>query len=257
MKRIVYSIYTDELDPGHKSSSDFKLSQFKKYKQHLHKAQRDYAVNCGASYMLFETRTTAYDDIQFEKIFLLEELSKDYDEVLYLDFDVVPNTNLNFFDVWDLNTICAYSIDRTPDRTVLLSSFKYDGFDSMNIYCKTCAKNAMLHLDGLTGSSGIINTGVVGGNKESIKQLNFEARLSEMKNTLHEAISDNIYPEDIYKHWKNNNEIFITYLIERYNIPFTNIGLPWNFLLDDVNPEISAGGYLLHHVRKEFGKSFD
>ena len=257
MKRIVYSIYTDELDPGHKSSSDFKLSQFKKYKQHLHKAQRDYAVNCGASYMLFETRTTAYDDIQFEKIFLLEELSKDYDEVLYLDFDVVPNTNLNFFDVWDLNTICAYNIDRTPDRDRLVKSLSYNNFDSMNIYCKTCAKNAMLELDGLNGSNGIINTGVVGGNKKSIELLDFNNRFDEIAKTLQMAIEDNLYPVEINRHWKSNNEIYFTYIIERYNIPFTNIGLPWNFLLDDLNPEISAGGYLLHHVRKEFGKSFD
>jgi hypothetical protein len=256
MKRIVYSIFTDQLDPGHKSSSDFKLSQFKKYKTQLEKTQRDYATHCGAEYKLFETTTTAYDNIQFEKLFLLEELTKDYDEVLYLDFDIVPITKLNFFDEWDLNSICAYNIERNPEHSKLAKSLRYDNFDAMNIYCKTCAKNAMLDLDGITGSGGIINTGVVGGNKESIAKLNFGSRLAEIKNTLKEAIDDNLYPEEINKHWKDNNEIFITYLIERYDVPFINIGLPWNFLLDNYHPEVSSAGYFLHHVRKEFNLSF-
>ena len=256
MKRIVYSIFTENLDPGHKSSSDFKLSQFKKYKPQLMKAQRDYAKLCGASYMLFETRLTNYDEIQFDKLLLLEELANDYDEVLYLDFDVVPVTKLNFFDVWDLNTICAYNIEQNMDRDTLNDKLTCDGFDSMNMYTKTCAKNAMLGLDGISGSKGVINTGVVGGNKESISKLNFTKHLEEMKNILQEAIKDNFYPEGIYKHWKDNNEIFITYLIERYGVPFTNIGLAWNFLLDHNHPDISAGGHFIHHVNKEFDKSF-
>lgn len=256
MKRIIYSIFTDDLDPGHKSSSDFKLSQFKKYKKHLEKAQKDYAHLCGAEYHLFDTKNTAYDMIQFEKIFKLEELINDYDEVLYLDFDVVPNTKLNFFEVWDLNSICAYNIDRTPDRDRLIKSLAYDNFDAMNIYCKTCAKNAMLELDGLNGSNGIINTGVVGGNVKSIMTLNFTEQFKTLNDTLLNAIDDNLYPKEVYRHWKSNNEIFVTYLIERYNLPFINIGLAWNFLMDDLHPEISAAGHFLHHVKKEFQRSF-
>ena len=257
MRRIVYSTFTENLDPGHSSSSDYKLSQFKKYKTQLEKAQRDYATSCGATYVLFKTTTTAYDEIQFNKLFLLEELANDYDEVLYLDFDVVPVTKLNFFDVWNLNSICAYNIEQNIEKRNLSSALKYDGFHSMNMYSKTCAKNAMLELDGLSGSKGVINTGVIGGNRESISRLNFINRLDKIKDILQEAIIDNLYPEEIHKHWRDNNEIFITYLIERYGVPFTNIGLPWNFLLDHNHPNISAGGYFLHHVNKDFGKSFE
>ena len=41
---------------------------------------------------------TTYNVINFYKIHLLYELSKEYDEVLYLDFDVVPMKYDNFFN---------------------------------------------------------------------------------------------------------------------------------------------------------------
>ena len=32
---------------------------------------------------------------------------KKYDEILYLDFDVVPMKNENFFEHWDLTKYCC------------------------------------------------------------------------------------------------------------------------------------------------------
>jgi len=256
MKRIVFSIFTDDLNPGHSSSSDYKLSQFKKYKKQLYKAQKEYAMYCGASYILVDARSTDYDEIQFDKLILLEEFADNNNEVLYLDFDVVPNTKVNFFEAWDLNSICAYNIEQKMDREALLEAITHNMFDAMNMYNKFCAKTAMLSLDDATGSSGIINTGVIAGNKKSLSKLNFLKRLDEMKAVLHEAKTNNIYPDEICKHWKNNNEIFVTYLIEKYNVPFKNIGLQWNFLLDHNCPDISAGSHFVHHVNKDFHISF-
>ena len=45
---------------------------------------------------------TTYNIVNFYKLDLLYTFSQMYDEVLYLDFDVVPMTNENFFKVWDL-----------------------------------------------------------------------------------------------------------------------------------------------------------
>ena len=46
---------------------------------------------------------TTYNIVNFYKLKLLYELSKTYDEILYLDFDVVCLTKDNFFDNWDLD----------------------------------------------------------------------------------------------------------------------------------------------------------
>lgn len=256
MKRIIYSIYTNQVDP-HRSSTDFKKSQFEKYKHLLEQRQREYAELCGADYILFNTDTTAYDMIQFEKLFKLEELSNDYDEVMYFDFDIVPQTEINFFEHWDLNKICAHGIDRTPPTHEKMRHYlEKDAFDTMNMYCKTCAKNAMLLLDGIHGNSEVINTGVVAGNRNSISQLKFKERFDELNELLDEAKDDNIYPTEINRHFKYNNEVYISYLIERYDIPYTNIGMPWNYFMDGFAPEVSPAAHLLHHVNKEFERSF-
>jgi hypothetical protein len=71
------------------------------------------------------------------------------------------------------------------------------------------------------------------------------------------AIADNLYPKEIHKRWTYNNEVFVSYLIEKYNIPYINIGIQWNFILDHISPQPSAAAYLIHHVNKEFELSFN
>jgi len=74
VKRIIFSIFSDNVDTNHVSSSDYKLSQFKKYKDQLKAAQQAYANKCGADYVLHENDWTEYNDLQFEKILKLERL---------------------------------------------------------------------------------------------------------------------------------------------------------------------------------------
>ena len=111
LKRIIYSIYTNNINQ-HTSSSDFKRNQFEKYKVQIQESQIEYAKNCNSEYKLYTTINNDYDKIQFEKIFLFEKLLETYDEVLYLDFDVVPQTKKVIFDEFDLNSICGYSLNR-------------------------------------------------------------------------------------------------------------------------------------------------
>ena len=71
------------------SANDYKRSQFEKYKGQITESQKHYANICKADYNLFETDITDYDKVQFKKILLLEELSNDYDEILYFDFETL------------------------------------------------------------------------------------------------------------------------------------------------------------------------
>ena len=258
MKRIVYSIFNDNVDQNHKSTNDFKLGQFRKYKQQIIQSQQNYAAKCGAEYKLFETTTTNYNDIQFEKIKLLEQLAESYDQLLYLDFDVVPtDTAKNIFDSFDFNTIGIHPLYRTPSIEELHDALTYKWFDTMNVYCKTCAKNAMLLLDGITGSDKVYNTGVIVAGKEVVKQLRFTDLRPQLDRLLDTAKDDNVYPEEISTTFYYNNEIYITYLIEQNNIPYTDLSSAWNFILDGYQPDISAGAYFIHHVNKQFEKSFE
>jgi len=254
-KRLIFTIYSADVKE-HKSANEYKRAQFAKYKDQIITAQSKYADNVGADYKVIDPNCDQYNEIQFIKLYKLDEFAHEYDEVLYLDFDIVPNTIVNFFEFFNLNTICAYSFGRIPNKKELIAAARWDQFDPMNVYIKTSCKNAMLLLHDIIGNDELINTGVVGGNSSVIKKMGFKSNMWEMSETFAEACTDNLYPPNIASHWFPNNEAFISYLIEKNNIPFTNIGLPWNFILDQFCPNYSSAAHFIHHVNKEFGLSF-
>ena len=257
MKKIVYSIFNDNVDQNHKSTNEFKLNQFKKYKNKIINAQQQYAEKCGAEYKLFVTNTTDYNLIQFEKINILEDLANEHDQLVYLDFDVVPSQNAsNIFETFDFNTIGLHPLRRTPSVYELHDALTHKWFDTMNVYCKTCAKNAMLLLDNVIGNDAIYNTGVIVAGSAVVKQLQFTTLLPQLDRLLDIAKDDNVYPEEISNTFYYNNEVYISYIIERNKIPHTNLSAAWNFILDGYQPEISAAAHFIHHVNKEFEKSF-
>ena len=256
-KRKIFSIFSNKVEKNHQSTGDYKISQFIKYKDLLVQSQKEYALLCGADYEIFEINENNYDKIQFDKLFKMEELSQHYDEILYFDLDVVPRTTENFFNAHDLNTVCAYSFAREPNSNTLIRKLKDNDFDSMNVFAKGCCKKSMLLLDNIQSDYKVINTGIVGCNKYSLDGLSFSDHFQSAYNVYNETIEDNLYPIEISKTWRPNNEVFISYMIEKYNVPFTNIGLQWNFIIDNICPDISAGSKLLHVVHKDFSKVYD
>jgi len=255
MKRLIFSIYTDKLDP-HSSAPEYKRQQFNLYKDRIVQIQQGYAFYCNADYALQTTEILDYNLLQFEKLAFFQKAIERYDEVLYIDFDVLPVTKTNFFKKFDLDKICGYSFGRDMGKKDLIEAAKWDQFDPMNVYAKTCCKNAMLLIHDVVGNNELINTGVLAGNKRSIEKLNFVNNLDEMHSTFQVAKEDNLYPENISKNWFPNNEVFVSYLIEKNEVPFTNIGLQWNFILDKFCPKPTAGCHFLHHVNKQFELSF-
>ena len=136
MKRVIYSIYVDVPAKEHYGKSKHRQDTTKKanitvnaFKEHYKKLvdfKRNYANNIGATFMMFEydlryqsfeqkllktcPELTGYEIVNFYKIHLLCELAKEYDEILYLDFDAVPITKDSFFNAWDLSKgICVYN----------------------------------------------------------------------------------------------------------------------------------------------------
>ena len=247
VKRIIFSIYRADVDK-HISAPPYKRNQFRKFKKQIIANHKAYAKLCGADYELFTDVESNYDIIQFQKISMIKKLTQEYDEVLYLDFDVIINTRVSFFEHFDLNTICAYALEKKHSGFMLRYSTDSDTWNAMDMYSKACNKNAMLLLDNIYGSDLIINTGVLGLNKISANLIDF----SECTNIFFEAKKDTIYPDVISKRWKPNNEVYLSYLIERYDLPFTNIGLQWNFILDNTHKKYSSAAYFHHCVNKDF-----
>ena len=255
--RIIFSIFNDNVDQNHKSTNDYKLSQFRKYKPQLIECKEKYAKKFGAEFILHETPTTDYNKIQFEKILLLEEYAKTYDQILYLDFDIVPlHTAASIFDEIDDKTLAMHPLDRWLDNMEIREYLEMGWFDNQNVFCKTAAKKSMLLDEDITSNDLLYNTGVVYGGSEIIKQLKFGERLDELHERLDDAREWSLYPDEITKNFYYNNEVYISYIVEEQNLPHTNLPLSWNYILDGYMPEPSAAAHFLHHVNKEFDKSF-
>ena len=252
--RSVYSIFTNKIDK-HPSADNFKKNQFVKYKNKIIEAQSKYAKICNASYKLFETTNTNYNEIQFEKLYLFDELANDYDEVLYLDFDVIPIKNSIIFERFNLNTMCACSINKHEEFIHKLNEVK--NLTEMHMFIKTTSKKAMLSIHDINGSDDLINTGVLLANKKVIKSIDLKNNLKEASVTFNKSKDDNIYYDDITKLWIKNNEAFFSYIIEKYNIPYTNIGILWNFILNHKIKTVNPSAYFVHVISKEFERIFE
>jgi hypothetical protein len=258
VKRIIFSLYRNDLS-DHDSVPTFKRQQFIKYADLLEKKHREYAKQVGADYILIKPDSTDYIDVQFQKLLTFEKLANSYDELMYIDFDVIPNTSVNMFDKFNTDSICAFDIQvQSIERKELKARLKEDfTWHSMDMYTKAHNKKAMLLLHDIVGTQSCINTAVVLMNSKCVRNLNFAERSTEAIETFNNALIDNVYPEALSKSWVLNNEVIFSYIIEKYNLPFTNIGMPWNFILDHNEQNMTAAAHFLHFVHKKFDLFFD
>ena len=260
MKRVIYSMYQPNIPKVGFSVDNYKQDQFEKYKDRLIKCKQEYADLCDADFFMHFPELSDYTALQYEKIRLLEEYAESYDEVLYLDFDVIPaHSSRNMFECVDLSKINMHPFKREIKpyqlRTALTDK-NVEYFDDQTMFVKICAKKTMLMLEDVSSNDLCYNTGVICAGSEVIKSIKFIDKLDEMKELLDESKEDSLYPETITKHFSYNNEVFMSYIIERYNIPHVNLAMNWNYIIDD-RMELSFGGYdLLHMVSKNFELKF-
>jgi hypothetical protein len=254
MKRIIYSIWADV--QLHQSSPQKKKDAFAQYKSKLIASQKKYAHFCGADYHCFSPSIPDYDDLQFEKLYRFEELSEEYDEIVYLDLDVIPTTKQNIFDRHAAHSaVGVHFINAEPYwKERIDGSWWVDviQLDKMNMVVKTCCKNAMLMLEGNAGNNSIANTGVLVGNKNSIQNFKLIERLESVQPYFEEALTDNIYPEKIASKFERNNEVYFSFIQEFYEIPINPIGLGWNYIIDETFTTKQIGANLHHVVNKKF-----
>lgn len=260
MKKIIFSIWSD-LTSKHISAPDWKKESFRKFKNKLVEKQKEYAKYCGAKYFLFEAKTTNYVDVQFDKILKFEELTKEYDQVVYFDLDIIPITKKNIFEEFNFNYPCVYdyNVDFKDEGWKAWLRHQYrekNIIDPMSRYSKLAAKKAMLLIEDVVGNDNICNTAVVCGNQNAANLLKFSERISYIDKALLKAKNDTVYPREYSEGWVRNNEVYFSFILEKYNIKFNSIGIQWNYILDEFISEFTSGVHLIHQVNKDFEKTF-
>ena len=274
MKRVIYSLYVDVPAEEHYGDSKIKydttekasvtVNAFKKHYQKLIDSKKKYAKSVGADFVMFEydlhyktfernfkkdfPMFTGYEIINFYKIHLLTELTKLYDEILYLDFDAVPLTNESFFEAWDLSKgICVYNNnshvvkEKTIRHGIRSPSAKY-----FNCY-------AMLLDKGLNPRNDVINTGIIGGRKEDIIKLDFFGGFKDVIELMTKLRSDNsgLYPQNILDMFRYDNETIFSYKKEVNKINIQWLDNKWHYFLD-TQKFIPEEVKIVHAISKDF-----
>jgi len=288
MTKIIYSLYIDipedELDyqPPFYGKEEPKTLETKRqlrtYYSWLKEVQQKYADSIGVEYKLFEYDDnyikykkwfnekypviTAYNIVNFYKIHLMYELAKEYDEILYLDFDVVPVTWINFFDNWNISkngiTIMANrnSID-TSLHKIVISERNIDNLKNLSNRSPTAKYwncKAMLIESDRSGSNDVYNTGIVGVSSEQLKKLDYWGDFDSVINMMTELKNDEhgMWPHHIRHMFGWDNETIWGYKMLINNVSRQDLTEQWHHVLDKWN-YIPPDTCMVHVINKDFG----
>ena len=285
MKRKIFSLYInipkEELDTfdEHIKKKDAEYTnyntknEFEKNYQQLVDCKVEYAKKIGVDFTMIENDTkcgslntsyvdyykwmrefypeiTSYNIVNFFKIHLLYEFAKEYDEVLYLDFDVVPNTDQNFFEVWDLSKGVAVKNNNERVNPIHLITENTQTIRSPN--SKFYNAQAMLIEKGLSPKNDVINTGIVGISKQHLKELDY---FTDFKQTLDLMTSligqDDFFPKKIAKYFGYDNETIFAVKLKENNIPVQWLDDDWHYFFD-TQGFVPKSAKLIHAINKKF-----
>ena len=274
MKRVIYSLYVDVPIKEHygnsknkhdtKEKASITVNAFKKHYDKLVNTKITYSEYCESDFIMFEydeqyqtfeknflkdfPMFTGYEIINFYKIHLLYELSKKYDEILYLDFDVIPFTDESFFDVWDLTKgICVYNNnDQVVNNVNVNHSIRSPSAKYFN--CQ-----AMLIESGVSHRNDVINTGIIGARKEDIQKLDFFGKFKETIDMMTELRNDTsgLYPQNIIDMFRYDNETIFSFKREVNHITIQWLDDKWHYFLDK-QKFIPKDTKLVHCICKDF-----
>jgi len=274
MRRVIYSIYVDIPAEEHYGKSKNRNDTVKKaavtvdaFKIHYDRlvvSKKDYADSIGVTFKMYgydeQYKTfeknftkdfpefTGYEVINFYKIHILSELAKDYDEILYLDFDAIPLTTDNFFEAWDLSKgICV--LDNTDAVIKNLDiSHSIRSPTAKHFNCQ-----AMLIETGHDHHNAVINTGIIGARKEDVLKLDFFGGFRDTIDLMTSLRFDEsgLYPQNILDMFRYDNETIFSYKIQVNDVNVQWLDAVWHYFFD-VQGFIPNETKIVHAICKDF-----
>ena len=268
MKRVIYSLYIDVPENEFVDNIETNLNTKKQFKENYIKLLANkqwYADQLNVDFKIFEYEDyieyynyfkkkypyiTTYNIINFYKLHLLCELSKSYDEILYLDFDVVCLTNENFFETWNLNKgICVYNNSSLVKTIEAITERSQTIRSPTSKYYNT---QAMLIEKGLNPKNKVINTGIIGANKDHINQLKYFDEFDNNLNIMTKLQSNfDIFPKKIVDFFGYENETLFSVKLIENNVPVQWLDNKWHYFFD-TQGFIPKDTKFVHTINKKF-----
>ena len=275
MKRLIYSMYvnipSEDIEKQHadcdwtKNNTHTTTNKLLDNKDWLTDKQSNYAKLCGADYRLFDYNgfvefrdlffqdrpyISTYDVINFYKIWLLSTLDE-YDEILYLDLDVIPWTKENIFEAFDFDDgiICRVNHE---GKFSLNTNISYNPTIRAP-KAKWWNARALLLDEGFTGENDVYNTGIVGGSRAQIKKLNYFEEFDKALDIMHEmTLEDCGYPPPIRRMFGYDNETLFNYKMQMNEVKLLEMDNTWHFIMNKNKNFIISDAKMVHVISKEF-----
>tara|TARA_B100001250_G_C19776930_1_gene780009 strand:- start:718 stop:1560 length:843 start_codon:yes stop_codon:yes gene_type:complete len=275
MADLIYSIYVniDQADhdivnegyPGDSINKSEKTRQtFQKYYHQLVECKENYARDCNAEFVLYEDidhyiefsdwckaikpSMSKYNIINFYKFYIAEQVVEKYDNVLFLDFDVIPHTKENFFEVWDCqNNFVIATSERDFSLDFLLRTGRNIHFRSPD--AKRINSVLLLNEHGYSTDIEAYNTGIMGFSLKTNSQLNYFKDFSDIINDMTNLKNDDSFPENIRNALGWDNETLFGFRSVQHDLPIQELDDKWHCIIEQ-RPRFKAR--LGHYIHKKF-----
>lgn len=266
MKRLIFSMHFEVPDDQFVDNVETNLNtkkQFLENHQKLIDCKKEYADSIGVDFVMVNKYLEYYDEmkskypflttyniINFYKIYLLYKFSSKYDEILYLDFDVVPNTKENFFEVWDLSK--GVAVLNNNDKVLRMSQITETTQTIRSPTAKYYNTQAMLLDMGMKTENDVINTGIIGINKSNLFKLgyfnNFDQDMIKMTQLKFDT---SIFPKKIVDYFGYDNETLFGVKLKQNDVPVQWLDDKWHYFFDNWL-FIPKDTKLIHAINKRF-----
>ena len=229
-------------DPVNKSKRT--KERLSKYKERLYENHSNYAKSVGANYLHFNRDEqyeqffkrfpdlSEYDVINLYKVYLLDKLTKEYDLVLYVDFDVYFNSNIDAFNYLpaEVNFCCDTATPRECGVDVKKIGY-FENYDKCfrNPETKYWNAHALLQEEDINGDTVVFNTGIMMASRKVMEQINYFGDIDDVIETMTELKEFSMYPPKIQKVFGYDNETIMAYKVKKNNVPVFKLDKCWHY----------------------------
>jgi len=237
------------------------------YKNQLIWTQKAYADICDADYKVYTydkqwidyylyckkvyENLPMYHIVNYYKNYLLHKLSYEYDEVFYMDIDIIPRTKENIFEVHDMSKLWAKTNNELAEWGKHYDLTKYNSCDR-NPAIKYWNCYALLLENGFEPENDVINTGTIIGGSEAIQSMDWNNEFEDLVVKM-KALQDDdetMFPEALHSRFAFDNETMFSYLVKSKNLNYDTLDDNWHGRLPD--DEINWDHKIIHAINKKF-----
>ena len=266
MKRVIFTTYDDiEKENDQWGMNYYATESINEYFDRLISNKEEYANSLiNVEFKFYHNTMKDFNvdtELEFTKAniykhHIMAELAEEFDEVMYVDMDVVFNTEKNVFDELDLSKGIHIQV-----QTHEVTSKDIEGVMFENIGNRSPTLKYHITKDLLGGGGNhVMNTGIMIAKSAHIKKIKYIERLPSIIERIQEMRVSGVN-DDKYKflrmYYYPNNESIFSYIMESTDIPYEIMDERWHKIIKDVPQPLDWDNIeIAHFIGKKFSMFF-